>query len=197
MNARTALLKLVILLATASAIGALVGLAHPLQQKGTGDTPSKKDGIIELNKHELGTTVTITSVGTDLSTPKEQYSASRAEDKKVILVSITNTLAEPIWVLVGDPNVHYRPRLLKDGQLMPYKEGLVGILRAKDRNGPGPGRIVSTVIQPNEKLPVDFIDLAHWYEPLEPGKYQLNIKYRFRSKGRPIETNTVTFEVVP
>ena len=197
MNARIVLLKTVVLLAAASTSGALVGLAYPSQQKGTKDAPSKKDTVIELNKHELGTRVTITPVGTDLSTPKQQYSASRAEDKKVILVSMTNTLVEPIWVLMGDPHIHYRPRLLKDGELMPYREGLVEILRAKDRDGPGPGRKISTVIQPNEKLPVDFIDLAHWYGALDPGKYQFNIKYRFRSKGRPIETNTVTFEVVP
>lgn len=195
MSKRTSRLIAAALFAVLVAAGALASLARAGQEKG--NSSDKKEDIIELNKYELATTVTITPVATDLTTVKQQYRASQPDDKQIILISMTNTGAEPVRVAIGDPHVQYRPSLSKNGRPVPYKEGLGKILQAKNINGPGSVRVTGGILKPNETVKVDYIDLADWYGALEPGQYELTLKFRFRPRGRPIGTNTVTFEIVP
>jgi hypothetical protein len=194
MSTRTSRLIAACLLTLIVAAGALASLVRAGQEKGQEE---------KLNKSELATTVTITPVGTDLDivnrkyNARQQYSASQQEDKQLILVSMTNTATEPVRIILGDSHVQYRLQLFKDGKLVPYKESLAKILEAKDRDGPGPVRVTGTTLQPNETMMVDFIDLADWYAPLEPGQYELTIKYRSRQHVKSVETNTIKFKIVP
>lgn len=167
------------------------------QQGERGGNAGRHERVIELNKFERASRVSIKPVSTDLVTLKQRFSSSRAEEKVLVAVSISNAAAEPISVVIGDPRIQYRPRLLKDGKLLPYTEEVVKVVRAKERSGPGAGRVISGEINPRETVAVDHIDLADWYGTLEPGQYELTIKYRFRHRGQPVETNTITFEVAP
>ena len=141
--------------------------------------------------------MSIRPVSTDLATLKQRFSASRAEEKVLVAVSISNVAAEPISIVIGDPRIQYRPRLFKDGKLLPYKEEVAKVVRAKEKSGPGAGRVLSGGLNPGETVTVDHIDLADWYGPLEPVRYELTLEYRFRRGGQPVETNTITFEVAP
>lgn len=185
------------LVAIIVAIGTLGSFAQAGQEKNKDTSADKREDVIELNKHELATKVTIAPVTTDLATLKQQYSASDQDDKQLIRVSMTNTAAEPIRIVLGSQYIHYRPRLSRDGRVIPYKEALARILQARDKDGSVFVSVKGASLQPNETIMVDYIDLAKWYGPLEPGQYELTIKYRFRHRGKPIETNMVTFEIVP
>jgi hypothetical protein len=160
-------------------------------QSGKPDEPRE----IELNKSERASQVTIRPVGGDLATLKQTFSASK--DKARVAVFITNTIHETIRIIIADPYIHYRPRLLMDGRPLPYKEQVAKVARQKEKFGPGSGRVLGGEVKPEETVMIDYIDLADWFGPLEPGQYELTIKYRFRHRGKPVETNTVTFEVIP
>lgn len=194
MNRQTSRLIALALFAIVVAAGTLASLVRAGQERG--NSSAKKDEV-ELNKYELANKVTITAVATDLETVKQQYSASDPDDKQIILVSMTNTSGQPIGVAITDSYIHYRPRLLKDGKMVPYKESRNKIIEAKEKGGLGVVSVRSTTLQPNQTIKADFINLADWYGRLEPGRYELSIKYRFRLGGKPIDTNTVTFEIVP
>ncbi len=187
----------IVLLSSLLTLGSQTEPANTAQQDEKSDNPDKQERVIELNKFERASRVTIKPVSTDLTTLKQRFRASRIEEKVFVVVSVTNTTTEPISIIIGDPRIQYRPRLLKDGKLLPYKEEVVKVVRAKDKSGPGSGRIISGEIKPGETVTMDHIDLADWYDPLEPGQYQLTLKYRFRHRGQPVEVNMITFNVVP
>lgn len=47
----------------------------------------------------------------------------------------------------------------------------------------------------NEPAYVDVIYLDEWYEPLDPGHYQLDVKWRFLPDGGWTNVASTTFEV--
>ena len=156
----------------------------------------RKDQAGELSKDERAAKLTILPVRADLETVQEHFSSSRNE-KVLILLSVTNTSAEPIWITVGDSRIRHRPQLRKDGKLVPYQAKVDKTLRMKEKEGPGAVRVTGTFVEPNQTIRMDYIDLSEWYDTLVPGLYELTLKYHFKHGGRPVETNTVSFEVVP
>lgn len=114
-----------------------------------------------------------------------------------IALNMINNSTEPTGIMRGDIYFHARPRLLRDTQPVRYRREVPRILRSRDENGPGLGPIISIPLEPGQLTGVHFLYLNQWYEPLEPGRYQLTVRYRFRMGGRTVDSNTVTFEVVP
>jgi len=52
-------------------------------------------------------------------------------------------------------------------------------------------------LTPGVLTPTVYLQLRDWYEPLEPGHYQLSIKHRFEIGQDWIESEVLTFEVIP
>ena len=91
-----------------------------------------------------------------------------------------------------------RPRLLRDNQEVPYRDGLTDLLKKKDHDTGGD--IVSIVVitlTPNTEKTLEQIDLSNWYEPLQPGHYQLSTQHRFVQGGKWVDSASITFEVTP
>jgi hypothetical protein len=138
--------------------------------------------------------VTIAPVGTDPDTPKGQFQKG---ETVYVLLSMTNTGDEPMTVAAGDPFYQSRVQLLKDGKPVPYKRQVLELLRSKEKRGASGGDGVMTInLQPKRATRVRYFDLADWFGQLEPGHYQLTVRHRFRGKGKLIESNAVTFDVL-
>jgi hypothetical protein len=87
-----------------------------------------------------------------------------------------------------------RPTLFHNGQLVSYREEV----SKQFRKGEG-GSITGMLFpKPNESQS-EILDLNDYYEPLEPGQYQLSLERRFfkvNDNAIKIQSNAVTFEVV-
>ena len=110
---------------------------------------------------------------------------------------VTNTSLIPLTVRTWDHVAQNRPRLLRDNQEVPYREGLSEVVKQKDKEI---GDIVSmkaVTLEPNNEKTLEFVDLNDWYEPLRAGHYQLSTRHRFIQGGKWVESASITFEVKP
>jgi hypothetical protein len=93
---------------------------------------------------------------------------------------------------------HYsqnRPRLLRNNQEVSYCEGLSELLKKKDSEIEDIISIVVITLEPNHEKTLEHLDLSHWYEPLQPGHYQLFTQHRFIQGGKWVDSASITFEV--
>jgi len=123
----------------------------------------------------------------------------------VIVIFMTNSGNEFTTVWISDPYYQNRPKLTRDGQEIEYKKEVKDVLKWKDNQGCGPGRSAPVDLDLNVEKEVDYLLLSDprvtnniiWYDPLEPGRYELSIRRRFGCAPNPeAESNTINFEVV-
>lgn len=118
----------------------------------------------------------------------------KARSKIVLNLLMTNTSSEPITFGISSPYWPSSPQLFRDGELVPYRKDVAGIV---DKPSPSIIRKISVDLEPGKTKVGTIISLGQWYEPLEPGHYQLDIKYRFLPDGAWTNTASTTFEVEP
>ena len=106
----------------------------------------------------------------------------------------TNTSVIPLRVRSWDLYDQNRPRLLRDNQEVPYQSGLTDLLKKKDSDGDIISMYVIT-LEPNHEKILEYLDLSNWYEPLQPGHYQLYTQRRFVQGGKWVDSAWITFEV--
>jgi hypothetical protein len=90
--------------------------------------------------------------------------------------------------------------LLKNGKVVPIRKEVLKTLQSKEKEDPLVGIHSATYINPGQTIEVHSLNLNRWYDQLEPGQYQLTVIRQFKLEGKgmpPVESNTVTFEVVP
>lgn len=108
---------------------------------------------------------------------------------------MTNTSMMPVLVQLIDPFFQNRPELYRDGQTVEYRKGLPEVLESKEKE-PSTRHRGTIRLEPGESTEMEYIDLNDWYEQLQPGHYQLSVRYRFGYWKKWVETNPLTFEVV-
>ena len=116
-------------------------------------------------------------------------------DRIYFRLLITNNSIEKVNFARVDLYQEQRPDLSRDGDPVPYRKRISELLVQKDRDIMG-RRVSEVTLQPGETTE-EFIDLADWYEPLQPGHYQLTVRRRFIWGGDWIESPGITFEVEP
>ena len=118
------------------------------------------------------------------------------ESKIKFALVATNTSLIPLPVRSWDQFAQNRPRLLRDNQEVPYRDGLTDLLKKKDHDTGGDivGIVVIT-LAPNTEKTLEQIDLSNWYEPLQPGHYQLSTQHRFVQGGKWVDSASITFDV--
>jgi len=117
-----------------------------------------------------------------------------AETKIKFAVVATNTSLIPLRVRSWDLYDQNRPRLLRGNQEVSYRDGLTELLKKKESEGD----IISLntiTLEPNHEKTLEYLDLSNWYEPLQPGHYQLSTQRRFVQGGKWVESASITFEV--
>jgi hypothetical protein len=119
------------------------------------------------------------------------YYRTHAEIELKLLM--TNTSSEAINITVSDSYYPYNLQLYRNGELVPYREDVAGIVDKP------PVRVSSMIVtlEPGKIETAEVIYLSKWYKPLEPGHYQLVVKRRFVLDGGWTESASTTFEVGP
>jgi hypothetical protein len=109
----------------------------------------------------------------------------------------TNTTILPLIVHGWDTYIQNRLLLFRDGQEVPYRNGLDEILKSKDKEPMEVTHLRITRLPPGKPTAIEKIELNTWYEPLAVGHYQLSLKHRFAQGRKWVESTSVTFEVEP
>ena len=116
-----------------------------------------------------------------LGKPDERpYRVAKAPYVKVL---ISNNSDQPVKVRVVDPYYQNRPRLFKNGVLVPYRPNIAELTKKKDADPQFVrfGRFLSVSAYSSIDLPE--VDLNDWYGTLEPGSYRLLNRYRLDING--------------
>jgi hypothetical protein len=150
--------------------------------------------------------ISIGTGGGPLRSAKDIY---RVGERVPLVITMTNTGTQPVYVCDSDTLYQDRPQLLKDGQPVAYISFRQSMMKAAetDKTCDKENLPQQVLLPPNETTVVDWFTLADgvpsvdneaWYEPLQPGKYTLSNRRRLSCCDGPfIETNTINFVVVP
>jgi hypothetical protein len=148
--------------------------------------------------------ISIATGGGPYEPAKDTY---RVGERIPVVITMTNTGSEPVYVCESGALYQDRPQLLKDGKPVPYMSFQQSSIEMadKDKTCDQANLPQQILLKPNEPAVVDwfvvskgatsFNDVA-WYEPLQPGKYTLSDKRRLSCcDGSLIATNTIEFVV--
>jgi len=133
----------------------------------------------------------------------------RVGERVPVVITMTNTGSEPVYVCESGTLYQDRPQLLKDGKPVDYMSFTQSEMQAalSDKTCDNANVPQKILLRPNEPTVVDWFivtvgatspDDDAWYEPLQPGKYTLSNRRRLNCCDGPlIETNAINFVVVP
>jgi hypothetical protein len=159
-----------------------------------------------LTAQESAIKVSITTGGSLFGPPKTLYHVGQ---RVPVSITMTNTSDQTVEACVSGTLYQDSPRLVKDGQPVPYLALEAQMVKADQKyktcseiNVPE-----TFILQPKESRVVDWFILAEgrtdmgdmpWYEPLQAGKYELTDRRRLSCCDGPmVESNKISFEVVP
>lgn len=125
-----------------------------------------------------------------------------------VTITMTNSSQDAVYTCISSDLYQDRPRLTRDGKLVPYMNWqsyeTMNARRnhiCQEENLPEP-----VLLRPNEPRVADWFVLVAdksggadaWYDSLPVGKYELTIQRRLTCCDGPmVESNKVSFEVVP
>ena len=126
-------------------------------------------------------------------TPNKPY---RLTSEGLVRVVLKNETDQRVKAVLVDTYYQNRPRLYKDGKLLPYRGTVTKLIASKD-NDPEFVRIGSVVfIEPYSSVDAEDLKLSDWYGPLEPGSYRLTNRHRLDVDSPwSLESAELRFEV--
>ena len=84
-------------------------------------------------------------------------------------VLMTNSSAEKLLVLVMDRHIQSRPRLVRNDELVPYRNSISELIKSKEENLNFHQLQFSRLLEPGKPTRAEILNLRDWYEPLAPG----------------------------
>jgi hypothetical protein len=174
----------------------------PLERIQQSNTSSGQRG--QINGIQIK--ITIATGGGPYRPAKDTY---RVGERVPVVITMTNTGTEPVYVCESGTLYQDRPQLLKDDKPVNYQSIQQSMMleAEKDKACDNDNLPQQILLRPNEPTVVDWFVLAEgaasvdddaWYERLGPGKYRLSNQRRLSCcDGALIETNTINFLVVP
>ena len=112
-------------------------------------------------------------------------------------IMVTNNSNRVIRALIVDTYYQNRPKLYKNGRVVPYRKETATLVQAKDSDPHfiRAGEIVSLPSKSTTSL--GSLILSDWYKELEPGIYRLTNRYRLEMHGAwSADSDELEFEVV-
>jgi hypothetical protein len=174
-------------------------------RRGSFATQQQND-VRALAAQERAIKVSITTGGGLFGPPKTLYHVGQ---RVPVSITMTNTSDQTVEVCVSDTLYQDSPRLVRDGQPVPYL-ALQSQMQKADQKYKTCSKInlpETFILQPQEARVVDWFILAEgrtnmgdmpWYEHLQAGKYELTDQRRLSCcDGAMVESNKISFEVVP
>ena len=173
----------------------LVGTAGlKAQQTATGSTHGGAAQANDANDKQKQPkfTVEISTVSDQLvRSPKSGY---RAGEGVFIQLDLTNTTAEDLPLIMGDPFKHLRLKLTRDGKRVAFTQAVRDRLDPKREKSPVFHGNAGITLKAASSTTIEVINLNDWYGALEPGNYELTV---WRVWGKGHKSNTLSFEIVP
>jgi hypothetical protein len=169
------------------------------QQSNTSSGPSG-----QINSSQIK--ITIATGGGPYRPAKDTFSVG---ERIPLVITMTNTGSQPVYVCDSSTFYQDRPRLLKDGEPVSYSSFRQSMTQTAEKDGTCLKDNVpqQVLLRPNEPVVVDWFILSEgatslyddgWYESLRPGKYTLTNQRRLSCcDGSFVGANTITFVVVP
>ena len=159
-----------------------------------------------LTPQERAITVTIATTAGFLGRPANRY---KVGEQIPVSITMTNTATEPFDTCISSDIYQDRPRLTRDGKVIPYLNAQsyeAGYAKhnqvCNEENLPEPVRL-----EPNKPTVADWLVLVGdgistqadaWYDTLPVGKYELSLQRQLACCNGPmVESNKISFEVVP
>ncbi|HZE70971.1 MAG TPA: hypothetical protein VE135_15795 [Pyrinomonadaceae bacterium] len=191
-----ALVLLTIFAGSAGAEGSACVPLEPTQQSNTSSA--------QINSNQIK--ISIATGGGPYQPAKDTF---RVGESVPLVITITNTGSQPVYVCESGTIYQDRPQLVKDGNAVPYTSSRQSMVEEAEhdmtcKKDNLPQRIL---LRPNEPTVVDWFNLAEgatslyddgWYEALPAGKYTLTSRRRLSCCDGPLlESNTISFVVVP
>jgi hypothetical protein len=121
----------------------------------------------------------------------------KAGDKFIFDLVVKNISHVPVRVMSFDTYVQNRPQLLMGGHVLSYREEIEKAVKASEHGTGEMLRLANIVLAPNESGSAETVILNDWYDPLEPGHYQLTVQHRFDEGDKWIASPSCVFEVLP
>jgi hypothetical protein len=195
----TALVLLAMMTGGTHAVRSVCIPVPPTQQA---NSPSGQRG----QKNGSQIKITIATGGGPYRAAKDSF---RVGEPVPLVITMTNTGSEPVYVCESGALYQDRPQLLRDGKPIAYTSFRQSMVQTAERemtckNDSLPQQIL---LRPNEPVVVDWFNLAEgtpslyddgWYEPLPVGKYTLtNSRRPSCCDGLFIESDAISFVVTP
>jgi hypothetical protein len=164
--------------------------------------PSHERGQVDGSQIKIS----IATGGVPYQPAKDTY---RVGERVPVVITMTNTGSEPVYVCETGTLYQDRPQLLRDGKPVPYTSFQQSSMQEaeKDKTCDDDNLPQQILLRPNEPTVVDWFILSKgatsfndvaWYEPLQPGKYTLSDRRRLSCcDGLLMDTNTIEFVVAP
>ena len=158
----------------------------------------------QINRGQIK--ITIATGGGPYRPAKDTY---RVGERIPVVITMTNTGTEPVYVCESGTIYQDRPQLLKDDKPVNYQAVTQSMMleAERDQTCQDVNLPQQVLLRPNEPTVVDWFVLAEgapsvdddaWYEPLGPGKYKLSDRRRLSCCDGPfVDSNTISFVIVP
>jgi hypothetical protein len=187
----------------------LTGSAHVvrsdcIQLEATQQSTPSSGRAGQINNGQIK--ITIATGGGPYRPAKDAYHVG---ERIPVVITMTNTGTEPVYVCESGTLYQDRPQLLKDDKPVNYQSVTQSMMQEaeRDKTCEDVNLPQQVLLRPNESTVVDWFVLAEgaasvdddaWYEPLGPGKYKLSDRRRLSCCDGPfVDSNTISFVVVP
>lgn len=150
--------------------------------------------------------VTIATTAGFLGQPNSRF---KVGEQIPVSITMTNTSAQNLYTCVSSDLYQDRPRLTRDGKVVPYLNAASYEARYASRNQVCKQENIpeQVLLEPNKPTVADWLVLVGdgvstqadaWYDSLPAGKYELSIQRQLACCDGPlVESNKISFEVVP
>lgn len=128
---------------------------------------------------------------------RDAHKPYQVDIKPTVAIRAKNNTDQRVTVVAVDTYYQNRPRLIKDGKVVPYREEIKRLVRSKDAD-PEFVRLPSAiVVEPYSSTEIEDLNLSDWYGNLEAGSYKLTNRHRFEVEGAwSAESAEISFELV-
>ena len=182
-----------------AALGLVILIAFTVSMGQTTQQPSGRNLTPPIK-------VTIATTAGFLGQPNNRF---KVGEQIPVSITMTNTSAQPLYTCVSSDLYQDRPRLTRDGKVVPYMNAASYEARYAKRNQVCKEENIpeQVLLEPNKPTVADWLVLVGdgistqadaWYDDLPAGKYELSIQRQLACCDGPlVESNKINFEVVP
>ena len=142
-----------------------------------------------------GVTIELVPADFQLEPKRKLY---RLSGDVFVSVIVVNGSRQEIPAPVVDSYYGDRPQVFKDGVMVPYRDEIKRLLKAKEADFRAVDVSLERVVAPDSREALSTLNLTKWYGRLGPGHYRLVTKHRFELDGPwTPDSAELLFELLP